>query len=111
MMSKACWALAVTVSVAVHVVPGLGQVTISTQLDDRLTFDLPGTGFHASRTVGPRGNLEIVVSGGGEPMALSVRYEGRERLAVRRGATVVTGVSNLSALRALTDGRAVASFR
>ncbi len=111
MVSKACCALGVTLSVAVHVVPGLGQVTISTQLDDRLRFDLPNGGFHASRTVGPRGDLEIVVSGGGEPMALSVRYEGGDRLTVRRGATVVSGVSNLSALRALTDGRAVASFR
>ena len=111
MVSKVSCALGVTLSVAVHLVPGLGQVTISTQTDDRLRFDLSGESFHASRTVGPRGDLEIVVSGGGEPMALSVRYEGRDRLSVRRGATVVSGVSNLSALRTLTDGRAVASFR
>ena len=111
MVSKACCALAVTASVIVHVIPGLGQVTISTQLDDRLRFDLSGAGFHASRTIGPRGDFEIVVSGGGEPMALAVRYEGRDRLTVRRGAAVVSGVSNLSAVRALTDGRAVASFR
>lgn len=110
MVSKAC-ALAITLSVAVHVVPGLGQVTISTALDERLRFGLRGEGFDASRSVGPRGDLEIVVSGGGEPMALSVRYEGRDRLTLRRGASVVFGVSNLSALRAMTDGRAVASFR
>lgn len=111
MISKACSALGLTVSLAVHTVPGLGEVAISSQPDDRMRFELPGTGFHVSRTTGPRGDLEIVVSGGGEPMALVLRYEGGDRLTVRRGATLVSGLSNLSVLRTLTDGRAVSSFR
>jgi hypothetical protein len=111
MVSRVSFAGAMALSLATHSVPGLGEVTIVTAFDERVRVELQGPGFQASRSVGPRGELEIVVSGGGELIALSVRVDGRDRLSLRRGATVVSGVSNLSALRTLTDGRAVASFR
>lgn len=111
--SGACEALArqdVATSRTGHI-PGLGDITATIGWDNRVQLTLSTKEFEVTRAITPNREIEITISGRGEPVPLTIRMGGRDGLRVARGANVVWGTSAAAAFRAMTDGRAVAAFR
>ena len=88
----------------------LGEITVAQPSPGVVRVDLSGKGCAAARTMRPVREVEYEVTGGGELISLQMRVRSGH-LSIRRGANVVTGVTNLAQARSLTDGRAVASLR
>jgi hypothetical protein len=100
----------IATAIDTHSIPGVGDVTIDVA-ETRVRFALAASDFSLTRTVSRSGGVDLEVGGGGELVGLLVRMGPAQPFTTRRGASTIGGVSNLSALRAFTDGRAVASAR
>ena len=92
-------------------IPGLGDVKATVGWDNRMQLTLATRDFEVTRTILPTREIEITISGRGEPVPLTIRLGGADGLRVARGTNVARGGSSLDAYRALTDGRVVAAFR
>lgn len=92
-------------------IPGLGEVTGAIGWDSRVRFALAVGGFTLTRTLTPStGEIEIVVSGGGE-VPTTIRVGGFEGLIVTRGARVLRGTADAESVATLMRGNAMAAIR
>lgn len=92
-------------------IPGLGQVTASTNWDGGHELTLTGRDFQVTRRFVPATRQAEIVISGADGVPLEIRFGGVDGLSLTKGGQVVRGTGDADGIRALVSGPSVAAFR